>query len=273
MISFPNAKINIGLRIIQKRSDGYHDLETIFYPIPLRDILEIVAAEAFQCSLYGISIPGDATDNLSSRAFQMIKSDFPAIHPVAIHLFKKIPIGAGLGGGSADGAFTLLALNEFFGLGLTHEALVGYALRLGSDCPFFILNRPCLAGGRGERLEPVQLNLEGYSLVLVHPGLKILTSRAFTLAKPNPSPSRLSSLVQKPPEAWRNEIINDFEEPVFDCYPKLRELKIKLYSAGALYASMTGSGSSFYGIFEKRHLPPKNFLDDYPIPLTSDFIS
>ncbi|MFI5156318.1 MAG: 4-(cytidine 5'-diphospho)-2-C-methyl-D-erythritol kinase [Chitinophagales bacterium] len=273
MISFPNGKINIGLHVIRKRADGYHDLETIFYPIAVRDVLEISPAGRLQLHLSGIRIEGEQRDNLCIRAYQLLKSDFPDLPPIDIHLHKNIPMGAGLGGGSADGAFLLQLLNMRYDLQLSKSALIEYASRLGSDCPFFILNQPCFAKARGEILEAISIDLEGYAFVLLHPGIKISTEAAFSMISPSGKESRLKSLIGKPIHSWKNEIVNEFEEPVIKAYPALRGIKTRLYEAGAVYASMTGSGSSFYGIFEKQDLPKKDFFDNYPVPINSDFFS
>jgi 4-diphosphocytidyl-2-C-methyl-D-erythritol kinase len=259
MVFFPNCKINLGLRILRKRPDGYHDLSTVFYPLALKDVLEVVRASVDGFFSYGAPIPGDGSRdggvNLCEKAYALLKADFPALPAVAIHLYKNIPIGAGLGGGSADGAFTLVALNRQFRLGLDEAALMGYAARLGSDCPFFIINTPCLGGGRGERLEPLALDLGGYRFVLVNPGIHISTARAFGLCIPRESATPVERIVSRPVEDWRDALVNDFEEPVFTLHPELRAIKSTLYESGAVYASMTGSGSSFYGIFTRDRVP------------------
>lgn len=273
MISFPNGKINIGLSIIRKRGDGYHDLETIFYPIGIRDVLEISTATHLQLHVSGNAIGDSDQQNLCEKAYQLLKTDFPHLPPVAIHLYKRIPIGAGLGGGSADGVFLLQLLNTRYDLCLSTSAIFEYASKLGSDCPFFVLNKPCFAMGRGEILEPISIDLEGFDFVLLHPGIKISTAEAFSMIRPGESNSGLKSQIAKPIRQWQKEIVNDFEEPVMSAYPILRGIKTRLYEAGALYASMTGSGSSFYGIFEKDALPKKEFFSGYPTPMVVDFIS
>lgn len=184
MIVFPNCKINLGLHILRKRTDGFHDLETIFYPLPVTDALEVLPAATLTFASSGIAVPGNEADNLCLKAFHLLLQDFPHIQPVNIHLHKHIPIGAGLGGGSADAAFMLQLLNQKFQLGLTTDALVAYAAQLGSDCPFFILNKPCFATGRGEVMEPVELDLSGYSFLLVHPGIHVNTGWAFRQLTP-----------------------------------------------------------------------------------------
>ncbi len=255
MLVFPNCKINLGLQVLQKRSDGYHDIASIFYPLPLRDALEIVPQQPTTFPViyhYGLPINGNDADNLCIKAWQLLKKDFPDLPPVQIHLLKNIPMGAGLGGGSADGAFMLQLLNNKYHLQLSTEQLMAYALQLGSDCPFFIINQPAYATGRGEILTPVQLTLAGYQLVLVNPGMHINTGWAFSqlairglLTK---KPALLEVVVQ-PPAQWKHQLINDFEQPVFAAHPTLNTIKENLYSMGAVYASMSGSGSTIFGIF------------------------
>lgn len=255
MISFPNSKINLGLHILGKREDGYHDLATVFYPLPVRDVLEIVKAPVNQLTVTGIPVGGPPEKNLCLKAWELLKRDFPDLSPVHTLLHKHIPMGAGLGGGSADGAFMLTMLNNKFNLGLGKEQLLHYALQLGSDCPFFIHNKPCLATGRGETLSPVVLDLNGYSFLLVHPGIHVNTAWAFSQIKPAENPTSPDLIVQQPVEKWKDQLINDFESPVMGHYPELQEIKDKLYATGAVYASMTGSGSCFYGIYHKDQLP------------------
>jgi 4-diphosphocytidyl-2-C-methyl-D-erythritol kinase len=262
LISFPNCKINIGLHIVEKRSDGYHNLQTVFYPLPLTDILEIIGIEqvpgktvATSLALTGLPVAGDPENNLCLKAWHLLSQDFKKLSPVLMHLHKKIPMGAGLGGGSADGAFTLVQLNEKFELNLSNEQIASYALKLGSDCPFFIYNQPAFASGRGEIMKPVNRDLSMYSFLIVNPHIHIGTAQAFSRIVPAPAPVDLSESVLLPPESWKGLIKNDFEEPAFFYYPALREIKTWLYDSGALYASMTGSGSCFYGIFPKNKLP------------------
>ncbi|HEY6902195.1 MAG TPA: 4-(cytidine 5'-diphospho)-2-C-methyl-D-erythritol kinase [Puia sp.] len=274
MIFFPNCKINLGLRILRKRGDGYHDLETLFYPLGIKDVLEISPLRASPVppispaaehpdrpsfTAYGAPIPGDTDNNLCVKAYELIKKDFPALPPVHIYLYKHIPIGAGLGGGSSDGAFTLTALNQQFHLQLTTAQLLDYAARLGSDCPFFILNTPHIGLGRGERLAPIDLDLKGYKIILIHPQIHISTARAFSLCKPNPSASSIKDIIRQPITTWRNELVNDFEGPVFQMHPELRAIKEMLYTQGAVYAALTGSGSSLFGIFPQDAAPTLPF--------------
>lgn len=251
MVFFPNCKINLGLRILRKRDDGYHDLETLFYPLPIRDVLEINRDTQLNFTSYGISIPGEAANNLCLKAWQLLKTDFPDLPFVHIHLYKNIPIGAGLGGGSSDGAFTLQGLNRQFNLGLASDQLIQYAAKLGSDCPFFILNTPSIGGGRGEKLEPNPIDLSGYKFVLVDPGVHISTAQAFSRCTPNATGPSIKDILGNRVETWPGQLINDFEEPVFQLHPQLRAIKELLYAHGAAYAALTGSGSSLFGIFPK----------------------
>jgi 4-diphosphocytidyl-2-C-methyl-D-erythritol kinase len=272
VISFPNGKINIGLKIIRKRPDAYHDLETIFYPIPLSDILEFVAAPSLSFNSYGQSIPGENLDNICVSAYKLLKGEFPSLSPIAIHLLKNIPVAAGLGGGSSDAGFMLKMLNDYFRLGISEVDLCMYASKLGSDCAFFIRNMPCFASGRGEILEPVELDLSPYSLVLVKTDIHISTGWAFTKIKASGEPSGLRHSFTLPITEWKNTIKNDFEEPVFRTYPLLRKIKQRLYEAGSLYASMSGSGSCLYGVFKKNSLPRESVFSDLSSEIYPMFI-
>ncbi len=252
MLFFPNCKINLGLYVTGKRPDGFHDLQTVFYPISIKDIIEIVPSDTFQFITSGLNIKIHAEGNLCVKAYWLLKKDFPGLPPVKMWLHKHIPMGAGLGGGSADGAFTLKLINEKFDLHLTTNQLLDYASQLGSDCPFFIFNTPCHATGRGEILEPFQLDLSAFSMVLVHPEIHITSAWAFSQINPQAQQKYLKEIIAYPIEQWKDELKNDFEEPVLRRYPRLNIIKEKLYEAGAVYVSMTGSGSSFYGIFRSR---------------------
>jgi 4-diphosphocytidyl-2-C-methyl-D-erythritol kinase len=255
MIGFPHAKINLGLSVIAKRSDGFHDLESVFYPIPLRDVLEIIPAKSTTLNLSGAALAGDQSENLVSRAMKLLQKDFPQISSVDIFLYKGIPSGAGLGGGSSDAAGMLHLLNQFFSLNIDPELLRGYALQLGSDCVFFLQSSPCYVSGRGEKLEPVDIDLSAYSLLLVHPGIAVSTAWAYGRIKPAKAKHKVKDLIREPVQQWRHRLTNDFEPVVFEQHPELLLLKQQLYDAGALYAAMTGSGSSLFGIFEKHGLP------------------
>jgi 4-diphosphocytidyl-2-C-methyl-D-erythritol kinase len=255
LVLFPNCKINLGLRVTGKRADSYHDLETIFYPVPLRDAAEITtypakkADEAFELTITGIEIPGGVSSNLCTRAWQLIKKDFPDIPAVRMHLHKAIPVGGGLGGGSSDGAFTLILLNEELKLKLTTEKLLAYALQLGSDCPFFILNRPCYATGRGEIMEEVSIELSDHYFVIVNAGIHISTAEAFSSVVPSIKQPPLKEIIGQPISSWKDTLVNQFEEEAFTRHPELKKIKEQLYESGAAYASMTGTGSTIYGIF------------------------
>lgn len=263
MIVFPNCKINLGLNIIGKRIDGYHDLETVFYPLPFYDVLEIIHQPNAQrdclITITGIEIAGNAEDNLCVKAYRLLKKDFPQIPAIKIHLHKAIPAGAGLGGGSADGAFMLTLLNSKFNLNLSRQKLPDYALALGSDCPFFILNKPCFAQKRGEVLEDLPLNLSGYKLILINPGIHVNTGWAFSQVKYSP-PGQIKKAIQTPVNQWQNNLTNDFEQPVFEKYPEIKNIKNQLYEIGALYAAMSGTGSSVYGIFTNNIIIGNNFF-------------
>ena len=271
MVLFPNAKINLGLNIIRKRPDGYHDLETVFYPLAIRDALEVIkndnTKEDIQISFSGIPINGKTEENLCFKAYWLLKKDLPQLPPIMIHLHKTIPAGSGLGGGSADGAFMLKLLNQKFGLGLSTEQLLDHALQLGSDCPFFIINKPCLATGRGEFLEPISVDLSGHKFVIANPGIHVNTAEAFSLLNPSPHSKSIKEIIQQPIENWKTELKNDFEGSVFKKYPAIETIKAKMYGSGAVYASMTGSGSTVYGIFRKElevilDIPPNYFVTE-----------
>jgi 4-diphosphocytidyl-2-C-methyl-D-erythritol kinase len=251
MIAFPNAKINLGLSIIEKRADGFHNLESCFYPIPCYDVLEVLPAENFVFQTTGIEIPGGNQGNLCEKAYQILSADYE-LPKVTIHLHKTVPIGAGMGGGSADGAFTLSLLNQLGQLNLGTPALENYARKLGSDCAFFIENKPKYCFGKGDEFEEVNINLSGKVLVLVNPNIHISTAEAYAGIIPKKPAHKCVDIIKLPITAWRNYLKNDFEESIFPQHKILPEIKEKLYSKGALYASMTGSGSTLYGIFEQE---------------------
>ena len=254
MITFPNAKINLGLNVVEKRPDGYHNLETVFYPIKLQDALEVNRLEGFdlpyKIHTSGTVIEGNLEDNLVIKAYNLLKAENYQMLPVDIHLFKHIPTGAGLGGGSADAAFMIKLLNEKFNLGLSIESMEDYASRLGADCAFFIRNAPTYAEGIGNVFSPISLSLKGYQLWLVKPDIFVSTRDAFSQIKPHRPERPLKETIQLPVEEWRNCMVNDFEESVFPQFPAIREIKEEMYRQGAVYASMSGSGSSVYGIFK-----------------------
>lgn len=248
MVVFPHCKINLGLQIVSKRADGYHNIETCFYPVPWTDILEIIKAEKFSFSSSGLDIPGNPEDNLCIKAYRLLQRDFN-LSPVQIHLHKVIPAGAGLGGGSSDAAFTLRTLNSIFNLGFSAQQLLTYAAQLGSDCSFFVEDKPMLGSGRGEILSEVNLSLKGMFLILVKPDIHVSTASAFAGIKPKQSNASLSEILSLPLSEYRSVLINDFEESVFQKYPSIASIKESMYQHGALYASLSGSGASVFGIF------------------------
>ena len=253
MIRFPNAKINLGLRIVSRRPDGYHNLETVFYPIQLQDALELVPTSdpATSLTLSGIVIDGDSRDNLVMKAWRRLSERFD-LPPVSIHLHKAIPFGAGLGGGSADAAFLLSMACDYFHLPLSDEELDREAAALGADCPFFLHNKPLLAKGIGDEFEPVALSLKGYRLVLVKPAVAVPTAVAYSLVTPAEPDEPVSVTIARPVAEWRDRLVNDFEKSVFARFPEVGAIKESLYEAGAVYASMSGSGSSVFGLFDRE---------------------
>ncbi|HSU29166.1 MAG TPA: 4-(cytidine 5'-diphospho)-2-C-methyl-D-erythritol kinase [Chitinophagaceae bacterium] len=273
MIVFPPCKINLGLNILRQRSDRYHDLETVFYPVGITDILEITKFKSSAKSTTipltqsGLSIGSESVQNLCTKAYKLLKKDFPKLPFISIHLHKTIPAGAGLGGGSSDAAYTLKLLNDQFKLKLNTQQLMAYALELGSDCPFFILNQPCYATGRGELTEPVAIDLSAYQFLLVYPGIHIDTGQAFRSIKPSKPGKPLKEILNSPIERWKDDMTNSFEKQAFRQYPEIVDIKDHMYAAGAVYASMSGSGSTVYGIFEKdkKHgltFPPHYFVKE-----------
>lgn len=262
IVSYPNAKINLGLRVIEKRNDGFHNLETLFVPVyDFTDILEIVESKSLYIKHYGLpySLPeNDSEKDLCIRAYKLLNEDF-GIPPVGIHLYKKIPVGAGLGGGSADAAFTLKTLNSLFRLNLSNESLAAYAARLGSDCPFFIYNKPMFGEGKGEILSvfeaPWVSDFAGkeakYRIELRCSSINVSTAEAYGGIRPSTEGRGLRKLLEEPVSSWKGKVLNDFETSVFAKYPSLAQEKEKLYSEGALFSLMSGSGSTVYGIFEK----------------------
>jgi len=258
MIVYPNAKINIGLNIVSKRADGFHDLETIFCPVPLRDRLEIELSEdgADHFSTLGISIDCNGKKNLVEKAVDLMREsrNVPALD---IRLTKNVPTGAGLGGGSADAAFCITAVNRMLDLGLTVSEMEAMAARLGSDCAFFIDNRPKYATGRGELMTEVPDSLAGYHIAIIKPEFSISTPLAYSKVRPQKPASVLKDDYLKPVSEWKTLIKNDFEEFLFPMFPELQQYKDALYQSGALYAAMSGSGSALFGIFDSQpHLSP-----------------
>lgn len=264
MLKFSNCKINIGLEIKSKRQDGYHNIETVFYPIPWYDAVEIVPSDTVSITLSGIQIPGATHDNLCIKAYHLLKQDFPWLPPVQIFLHKTIPAGAGLGGGSANAACTLLMLNEMFSCKLPKEALMAYALELGSDCPLFIENKPCFGSGRGEILHPIDITLPGNSLLLVNPNIHIPTSWAFSQIVPSLQDASLLEKINQPKEKWQQTITNAFEAPVSEKFPEVKSLLNTLKTEGAWFVGMSGSGSTCFGIFDKKEIPTKLKQSQWP---------
>ena len=263
MVVYPNCKINIGLRILNKRADGYHNIESVFYPVPVCDILEITPQGAnlennITIKSTGIAIPGDADENICVKAYNLINQDY-ALPAIDVHLHKQIPIGAGLGGGSADAAFFIKALNEFEELNLSFGEMHHYAKQIGSDCSFFINNKPALALQKGDVLEPVNLTLKGFHLVIVYPNIHVNTAMAYSSVIPDGTGESIEDLIQQPILSWKDNIYNAFEAGIVNKFPKIGEIKNELYALGAQYASMTGSGSAVYGIFETKPALTNNF--------------
>jgi 4-diphosphocytidyl-2-C-methyl-D-erythritol kinase len=260
MLAFPNIKINLGLSITEKRPDGYHNLETVFYPVALEDALEIRTSSETEKKItlhqYGMEIAGNPEDNLVAKAYSLLDKEFH-LPPVEIHLYKHIPSGAGLGGGSADAAFMLKLLNDKFELGLPDDTLEEYAAKLGADCAFFIKNRPTYAEGIGNIFSPLPLSLKGYRIWLVKPDIFVSTRDAFAKIKPHHPEMSLKEIAQLPVEEWNGRMVNDFEESVFPQFPAIGEIKEEMYRQGAVYASMSGSGSSVYGLFKEGAVLPE----------------
>lgn len=272
MITFPNCKINIGLNIIGKRTDGFHNLETVFYPLPLYDCLEIITLSGNNTepalSTSGLYVDGDITSNICYKAWCLLKTRYPQLPAVAMHLHKAIPMGAGLGGGSADGAFMLKMLNDKYNLAIGEQQLIQFALELGSDCPFFIINKPCFASGRGEVLQPLTLDLSNYYFVIINPAIHVNTGWAFKQLQLQQPALPLLQAIQTPVETWKYKIVNDFEKAVAEKYPAIQAIKSTLYERGAVYASMTGSGSTVFGLFAQQPELP-SFPPEYLVKVLS----
>ena len=258
MLTKPICKINLGLNVVERRPDGYHNLETVFYPVPICDTLEVFEMDdafpsPYNCDLKvtNITIDGDEQKNLVVRAYNLLKQDFPSLPRIHAHLYKDIPTQAGMGGGSSDCGFMITLLNEQFHLGLSNEQMIRYAARLGADCAFFILNKPCYAEGIGERLEPIDLDLSGWYLAVVRPAIPVPTKEAFSLITPQHPTKNCRDIVMQPVETWRDDLTNDFEKSVFALHPEIGDIKDRLYDLGATYAAMSGSGSSLFGLFRQ----------------------
>ncbi len=267
MVTFPNAKINLGLDIVEKRPDGYHNLETIFYPIPLEDVLEITTAKEasapdYTFTMHNAVFEGDSNDNLIVKAYKVLAAEH-RLPKVEMTLYKNIPTGAGLGGGSADAAFTLKMLNSIAGLGLSDERLEEYAARIGADCAFFIRNTPAYATGIGNILSPASCSLAGYTIALVKPDIHISTKEAYSLVRPAAPETPLTGIARMPVEEWKGRMKNSFEKSVFAAHPSMERIKERLYSLGATYASMSGSGSALFGIF-KEDITASTLKEHFP---------
>lgn len=280
MITHPIAKINLGLNVVERRPDGYHNLETVFYPVPISDELEVNISPSAashpspvtdcELTLEGIQIEGDVQKNLVVRAYHMLKQDFPDMPCVRARLLKGIPTQAGMGGGSSDGAYMLTMLNELCHLGLTDEQLRGYAARLGADCAFFIDPQPQYAEGIGERLTPLGAYslLSNYYIGIVRPDVPVSTKEAYSLITPKRPLRNCHDIVMQPVETWRDTLVNDFEEGIFRLHPELDEVKARLYDLGAIYAAMSGSGSALFGLFREPVELPFGDMFTWFSPLT-----
>ena len=275
MISFPNAKINLGLHVVEQRTDGFHNIETVFYPVSLCDILEIIPSEkkGAEFTSSGLPIPDDSISNLIIKAYQLFSSSHPASlslrggtpeacrqsNGIQVHLHKIIPLGAGLGGGSSDGANTLRMLSDLSKRDLSVQQLQDLARQLGSDCAFFIENKPVYATGKGDQFEPIDLDLSGYRIVIVVPPVHMSTPEAYSIVNPQKPAEEILEIIRLPVEQWKNRLINDFEEPVMKKHPIIREIREELYNQGAIFAAMSGSGSAVFGIFS-----PQSFIRNLP---------
>jgi len=262
MITFPNAKINIGLNVVSKRDDGYHNLETIFYPVKLADALELADSDELKFSSSGIEVDGNPENNLVFKAYKLLQKDFK-LPPVKLHLHKIIPFGAGLGGGSSDAAFTLKMLDKYFNLKIPSTKLKNYAAQIGADCPFFIENKPVFATGIGDRFQPVNLDLSEFEILIVKPDISVSTPEAFKNIVPQKPSFNLKEIEKLPIEEWKHFVKNDFEKSVFKLYPEIEKLKNTLYEMGAAYASMSGSGSALFGIFREIPENIEQILDEH----------
>jgi len=251
MLTFANAKINLGLFLTEKRADGYHNLQTIFYPIRINDVVELIDAEETSMLIKGVDIPGDAGDNICIKAFKILQKEF-GLPNQQIVLLKNIPVGAGLGGGSSDAAFLVKLVNQKFNLGLSAEQMEAYVRPLGADCAFFVKNKPTYAFAKGDEFEELSVDLSAYYVVLVKPPVHVSTAQAYSKVNVKQPSTSLKDLIHLPLQDWQAHIFNDFEPSVFQQYPQIEQIKTKLYQAGAKFALMSGSGSSVFGIFENE---------------------
>lgn len=266
MVVFPCCKINLGLNVVERRSDGYHNLETVFYPIPLHDNLEVTtakhASQPYLLHKTGLHVEGDDENNLVVKVFNLLREDFKQIPPVEIWLHKRIPSGAGLGGGSSDAAFMMRLLNEKYELGMDDEDIEYRLSRLGADCPFFYQARPAFATGIGDQLMPIDFDLAGWNFLLVKPDIHVSTRDAYSMVRPKPSSESLLQSLSRPVDTWRETVKNDFEYSVFQHYPEIAAIKQTLYDMGATYASMSGSGSSVFALFERSQPEAESVFHD-----------
>jgi len=263
MISFPHCKINLGLHVLAKRNDGFHEIETCFYPVPRTDILEAIPSSVFSFTQSGLPVQGGFEDNLCLKAFRLIQKEFP-VGEAKIHLHKAVPMGAGLGGGSSDAAFTLRLLKDIFELNISTARLMDLAAQLGSDCAFFIEDKPMIGTGRGEILNAAAVDLRGKYLVIIKPDIHVSTAEAYSGIKPIKQEHSIREILRFPLREWKNKLINDFEPTIFKKYPLIQQVKEKLYSLGASYASMSGSGASAFGLFDnavdlKKEFPAMDY--------------
>lgn len=264
MICFPNAKINLGLNITEKRKDGFHNLESIFYPVGWSDALEIIVSDNFEFNLSGISVEGNKEDNLCVKVYKSLQEKYN-LAPVKMHLHKNIPVGAGLGGGSSDAAFAVKLLNKIFELNLSSEEMQNIIRPFGSDCAFFIENKPVYAFEKGDQFKQTDLDLKSKYIVMVYPDLHISTKEAYSGIKPQKPAFEIQEVIKSDIGSWRNKLVNDFEKGISEKYPVIEQLKNDLYKAGALYAAMSGSGSTVFGIFEKEIETKNIFPENYKI--------
>lgn len=272
MLVFPNAKINIGLNILRKRADNYHDIQSIFYPIELNDVLEVVednSVKNYEFVNTGLLIDAPVEKNLVVKVYETFKKEYK-LPPVKIHLHKVIPFGAGLGGGSADASFMIKLLNDLFSLNISTKQMLVYAKSIGADCPFFIENKPAYVTGIGDILESINFSLNDYKIILVKPNINLNTAHIYSYIKPNEDVNNLKNITNIPIEKWKDNIFNDFEKPIFNLNPQIKELKNNLYKKGAIYSSMSGSGSSIFGIFDKSTIIDKT---DFKNLFFREFIS
>ena len=251
MIAFPNAKINLGLHVLSKRADGFHEMESCIYPVELCDVLEIIESNDFKFQSTGLPISGNKDNNLVIKAYRLLDDEFKLTN-VQIHLHKIIPMGAGLGGGSSDAAYALKILNALFELNLSDKQLESFAAELGSDCPFFIQNKPMIVSGTGTTLKRFEIDLSNYRIELEHPNVHVSTAEAYGMIKPKPSENTIESILTHPIIDWKNILTNDFEEPMCKRFTEIANAKQSMYDKGAIYAAMSGSGSSVFGIFKKQ---------------------